>query len=45
MQARLGPHGSPGDATHRPETPEFHLRRSLTASRPLGLLERHGSSP
>jgi MFS family permease len=25
MQARLGPHGSPGDAQHRPET---RLRRS-----------------
>jgi hypothetical protein len=32
------PHGSPGDAQHRPETPRYFLCRSLTASLTLGLL-------
>jgi hypothetical protein len=39
-EADIGPHGSPGDAQHRPATARLDLRRSRTASLSLGLLGR-----
>ena len=39
-EAALGPHGSPGDAKHRPEDVHQLLRHSLTASLSLSLLGR-----